>query len=144
MKEKHGAADWGTEGFGLRMECVRDAQENPVNMWYSNMAFSNVKHKKQSCRTCRTSVTQTFVSLYGFSVMFPPLGKECFWTLSFVTGFFFFFFCCVSTFLILDSGCIVFDVHCTFTEMHCVLYIALFSVSCQAFRHWVNLTSSLD
>lgn len=104
------------------------------------MAFSNVKHKKQSCRTCRACVTQTFVSLYGFSVMFPPLGKERFWTLSFVTVFF--FFCCVSTFLILDSGCIVFDVHCTFKEMHCVLYIALFSVSGQAFRHWVDLTSS--
>lgn len=100
------------------------------------MAFSNVKHKKQSCRTCRTSVTRTFVSLYGFSVMFPPPGEERFWTLSFVTVIFFpfFFFRCVSTFLILDSGCIVFDVHCTFTKMHCVLYIALFSVSCQAFR----------
>lgn len=92
------------------------------------MAFSNVKHKRQSCRTCRTSVTQTFVSLYGFSVMFPPPGEERFWTLSFVTVFSFFFFRCVSTFLILDSGCIVFDVHCTFTKMHCVLCIALFSV----------------
>lgn len=70
---------------------VRDTQEKPVNMWYSNMAFSNVKHKKQSCRTCRTSVTQTFVSFHGFSVTFPPLGKERSWTLSFVTGSFFFF-----------------------------------------------------
>lgn len=26
--------------------------------------------------------------------------------------------------------------------MHCVLYIALFSVSCQAFCHWFRLTSS--
>lgn len=112
-------------------------------MWYSNMAFSNVKHKKQSCRTCRTSVTQTFVSLHGFSVMFPPLGQERSWTFSFVTSSLFFFSLVVSTFLILDSGCIVFDVHCTFRETHCVLYIALFSVSCQVFRYWVDLTSSL-
>lgn len=132
---------WGWKVFRWRTGRVRDDREKPVNMCYSNMDCSNVKHKKQSCRTCRTSVTQTFVSLYGFNVMYPPLGKECFWTLSFVTGYFFFLFC-VSTFLILDSGCIVFDVHCTFTEMHCVLYIALFSVSCQAFA-MVHLTSSL-
>lgn len=62
MKEKNESVDL-MEGFGLRVERVRDTQEKPVNMWYSNMAFSNVKHKKQSCRTCRTSVTQTFVSL---------------------------------------------------------------------------------
>lgn len=29
---------------------MRDTQEKLVNMWYSNLAFSNVKHKKQSCR----------------------------------------------------------------------------------------------
>lgn len=74
-------------------EHVRDTWEKPVNMWYSNMAFSNVKHKKQSCRTRRTSVTQTLVSLYGVSVMYPPLGKERFRTLSFVTVFFFFMLC---------------------------------------------------
>lgn len=55
---------------------TRDTQEKLVNMWYSNLAFSNVKHKKQSCRTRRTSVTRTFVSLHGFGVMFPPLDEE--------------------------------------------------------------------
>lgn len=141
VNERNGSVDWRREGFRLWL------WETPRrNLYICGIATWLLVMWSTRSRTVghvgRLSNTQTFVSLHGFSVMFPPLGKERSWTLSFVTGFFF-FFCCVSTFLILDSGCIVFDVHCTFPEMHCVLYIALFSVSCQAFRHWVDLTSSL-
>lgn len=133
MKEKNGSVDSRTEGFGLRRERVRDTQEKPVNMWYSNMAFSNVKHKKQSCRTCRTSVTQTFVSLYGFSVMYPPLGKERLWTLSFVTGFFLFLSLCFyffnSRFWLYSIWCTLYiygDALCT---VHCTIFCVMSGLS---------------
>lgn len=93
------------------------------------MGFSKVKHK--NCRTHRTSVTQNFsFCLWLQRDVFS--GQERLLVIC-NTFFCFYFF---------NSDCIVFDVHCTFTEMHCVLYIALFSVSCQAFCHWFRLTSS--
>lgn len=77
MLRRRGAAEEKRmESRDLSLNRERNVRERPVNMWYSNMAFSNVKHKKQSCRTCRTTFTQTLVSLYGFSVMFLPLGKD--------------------------------------------------------------------
>lgn len=83
-KEKNG---FGMKGFWFWME-------KPVHMWYRNMAFSNVKHKKQSCRRCRTFVTLTFVSLFGStaSAWCSLLwAKERFRTWSFVTAFIFSF-----------------------------------------------------
>ena len=47
-----GLEDWK----GWECSCERH-KDKAVNMRYSNLAFSDVKHKKQSCRTCRTSVT---------------------------------------------------------------------------------------
>lgn len=133
-KRKMDQWTWGWKVFGWWTECVRDDREKPVNMWYSNMDFSNVKHKKQSCRTCRTSVTQTFVSLYGFSVMYPPLGKECFWTLSFVTGFFFFFLC----FYFFNSRFWLYSIWCTlyiYGDALCTVHSTIFCVM-SGLRHW--------
>lgn len=117
------------EDFGSR---VKREGEKPVNMWYSNMAFSNVKHKKQSCRTCRTSVTQTLVSLCGFSVMYPPLSKERCRTLSFVTVFFFFLLCFYffnSQFWLYSISCTLYiygDALCT---VHCTIFCVMSGLS---------------
>lgn len=147
MKEKNKSVDSRMEGFGLRMERVRDTQEKPVNMWYSNMAFSNVKHKKQSCRTCRMSVTQTFVSLYGFSVMYPPLGKERFWTLSFVTVFFLFLLLCFyffnSWFWLYSIWCTLYiygDALCT---VHCTIFCVMSGLSPLGQPHFLTKSPPL-
>lgn len=95
------------------------------------MAFSNVKHKKQSCRTCRTSVTRTFVSLYGFSVMFPPPGEERFWTLSFVTVFFFFFLFLSLCFYFFNSWFWLYSIWCTlyiYQDALCTVHCTIFCV----------------
>lgn len=113
--------DQQTEGFVKWIgRCLRSAGDIcKYVVFNSNMAFSNVKHKNQSCRTCRMSVSQTF-TFFGFRVMFHPLGQR---TLVDICSFLFSFF----VFLLFYSGCIVFDVHCTLQG--CVVFcIALFSV----------------
>lgn len=47
----------------------------PCTYVVNSLACRDVKHKKQSCRSSRTSVTPTRVCLCGFSTMFPPLYK---------------------------------------------------------------------
>lgn len=82
----------------------------PCTYVETRSACSDVKHKKQSCRSSRTSVTPTRVCLCGFSMMFPPLYKgkgDSFVSLFFsVSTFLSSWFCLCRVFMYEEALCL--------------------------------------
>lgn len=94
--------------------------------------------RSRAVGTCRTSVTQTFVSLYGFSVMHPPLCKEGFWTLSFVTVFFLCFYFFNSQFWLYSIWCTLYICEYALCTVHCTIFCVMSGLSSLGQPHYVT------